>query len=364
MLPSNDVGQWILLTGQTPKGEHILSLLLKRSYKITRNHRCQRAEKDRKLIPADQYYNEPINSSVKFESDFIPWKIATDVVFNATAYAPNEQTAQQIIASVMIGKHRKDLLITGHRIAHYQPNKPPLFSEPEPFLTIPLTYENAYGGVDVYSDPETSCAYIRNPIGKGFAIKNTATSINQLALPNIECIDDQLTPERLVTEHFMHWENQPLPDGFAWFAKNWQPRSQYAGIMPADRPTEQELRAAYSKFIPEEQQLLYQQTTLPDMDFRFFNGASSNLALPYLQGDETIKTRHITPYGDYMFQLPNDKPQIILDIGNGIQQPESILHTVMVHLDDYEVDLTWRAAIHYSGMDWLPMMKKFTLHIE
>lgn len=364
MLPSSNVGQWILLPGQTPKGEQILSVLLKRSYQVFNGKICQRAKEDRKLIAGDTYYNDPTNSSVQFESDFTPWKVATDVVFNATAYAPDKQAVQQLITSVMIGNHRKDLLITGNRVAYHQPNKKPLFSDPEPFLTLPLIYENAYGGVDIYSDTETPCAYIRNPVGKGFVIKNTKTTIHNLQLPNIECIDDQLTPDKLITEHFMHWEKQPLSDGFSWFAKNWHPRSKYAGIMPADRPTEQQLRETYRKFIPEEQQALYQQTELPDMDFRFFNGASSKLALPYLQGNETIKTRHLTPYGDYMFQLPNDKPDITLDIGQGLQHPPSILHTVMIRMDDYEVDLVWRAAINYPGIDWLPNMKKVELNIQ
>ena len=363
MLPSIEAGQWILLPGQTPQGEHILSVLLKRTYHIRAGQPCQRAVNDKKLVSGDVHYDDPMNSSVQFESDFIPWKLATDIVFNATAYAPEGKASEQFIASLMVGDMRKDLLITGKRTAHYQKNNTPLFSAPEPITQLALRYEEAYGGVDIYSDLETPCAYARNPLGKGFAIKNTEKAIEGLLLPQIESPNDLLTPERLLTEHFMHWQNQPMPAGIAWFTKTWQPRASYAGVMPADRKVEQQLRKAYTKAVPEEQQELYQQTSLPDMDFRFFNGASAGLALPYLLGDEVIKMRHLTPEGKLVFQLPNEKPQITIDIGQGLKNPESVLQTVMVRMDNAEVDLVWRAAIHYPGADWLPQMKTMELSI-
>ena len=364
MLPKSEAGQWILLPGQTPEGKPILSVLLKRSYHIKSGELCYRAEKDKKLISGDIHYDDPMNSSVQFESDFIPWKLATDIVFNATAYAPRGVATQQFIASLMVGEVRKDLLITGKREVYFQKKSTPLFSDPESILKLPLRYEHAYGGVDVYSDIDIPCAYARNPLGKGFVIANTKQSIEKLPLPLIERPNDILTPERLLTKHFMHWERQPIPEGISWFPKTWQPRANYAGIMPADRETEQKLRTAYAKAIPKEQQKLYQQTGLPDMDFRFFNGASTDLALPYLRGNETIKMRHLTPDGKLFFKLPNDKPQINIDIGQGFEKPDSILQTVMIRMDVAEIDLVWRAAIFYDGIDWLPQMKKMELDIQ
>ena len=364
MLPSDEAGQWILLPGQTPQGKPILSVLLKRSYRIVSEQPCQRLDKDRKLISGDVHYGDPMNSSVQFESDFVPWKLATDIVFNATAYAPQGKATQQFMASLMVGELRKDLLITGQRTAQYQKNSPPLFSDPELITQLALRYEDAYGGVDIYSDLNTPCAYARNPLGKGFVIENTKQAIEKLPLPLIENPNDLLSPDCLLTEHFMHWQNQPMPAGIAWFPKTWQPRASYAGIMPADRETEQRLRTAYTKAVPKAQQKLYQQTQLPDMDFRFFSGASSDLALPYLHGDEIIKMRHLTPDGRLTFQLPNEHPQVSLNIGQGVETPNSVLQTVMIRMDDLEVDLVWRAAIHYEGIDWLPKMKTMELIIQ
>ncbi len=61
----------IVLPGQSPEGEYILAVLVKRTYDIIPGERCARAESDRKLISGDVHYDSPVNSSVKYESDFI-----------------------------------------------------------------------------------------------------------------------------------------------------------------------------------------------------------------------------------------------------------------------------------------------------
>jgi hypothetical protein len=356
--------QKIVLPGQTPKGEYILGVLLKRTYDIVPGKPCIRAERDHKLIPGDMHYGDPMNSTVKFETDFIPFKVATDVVLNGIAYAPNGRPTETLIASFIIGQFRKDILVIGDRVCRYQQGSDPLFTDPEPFTTMDIRYERAYGGVDIYSDPKLPCPYGRNHLGRGFVIANTKKTIDNLALPNIEDPEDTLTPSRLCAGHFMHWERQPMPQGFGWYAKYWQPRAGLAGVLPADRAAEQELRKAFALVVPPEQRQLYEQTQLPDMDFRFFNGASPGLALPFLSGDEPIRTVLLTPEGEVDFQLPGERPQIGLDIGMGIQEPPVVLHTVMIHIEERQLDLVWRAAVPYPGPDWLPQMRKMEVLVE
>jgi hypothetical protein len=128
--------------------------------------------------------------------------------------------------------------------------------------------------------------------------------------------------------------------------------------MPADRPFEQELRRAYARTVPPDQLALYEQTRLPDMDFRFFNGASLGLALPTLDGDEMVGLSGLAPEGVLTFQRPGDHPRIGLDIGMGIQDPPVVLHTVMIRMEDRQLVLVWRAAAAYPGPDWLPGIRK------
>jgi len=169
--------------------------------------------------------------------------------------------------------------------------------------------EGAGGGIDVYSDKVASYPYPRNPRGCGFVVTNSARCVNNLALPNLEEPDTPLTPERLCLGEYKNWEQQPLPAGFGWFPKTWLPRAQLAGILPADRATEQELRQAYAKLIPDaSQREAYLKHGLPDMDFRFFNGASPGLIFPYLKGGERVVAENLSPEGTTAFQLPHDAP--------------------------------------------------------
>jgi hypothetical protein len=350
--------QKIVLPGQTPSGQYILGVLVKRTYDVKPGAMCQRVAADRKLISGDVYYDDPMNSPVKLESDFIPFKLATDVVVNGTAYAPNGEPTASFTSSVQVGDVRKDILVFGDRICHFRESQAPAFSDPEPLTSLEVRYDRAYGGVDIYSDPKLSAPYGRNPLGRGYVIANTKRAVDGLELPNFEDPNDRLTPERLCLGHFMHWERQPMPKGFGWFPKHWRPRAELAGVMPADRAIEREMRRAYATIVPPAQREMYAQTELPDMDFRFFNGASPGLVLPFLSGTEWIRLTNLTPDGDCRFQLPGDRPKIGLDIGQGVQEPATCLHTVMIRADDGQVDLVWRGAVPYPGPDWLPQMRK------
>src|SRR5262249_17001500 len=275
------------------------------------------AERDRKLHAADVFYRDPMNSSVRFESDFVPFKLATDVVLNGQAFAPKGEPVDQLTASLIIGEHRKDILVLGDRICRYRDGGDPLFSDPKPFSTMEIRYENAYGGVDIHSDPKVPCAYPRNHLGRGFVISRDRRAIDNLELTNLEDPQNRLVPALLATRHFIAWERQPMPQSFSWVSKLWRPRATLAGVLPADRAVEQELRKIYATAVPPEQKDLYEQTQLPDMDFRFFNGASDGLALPFLSGDEDVRLINLAPEGELVFRLPGDRPRIGLDIGKG-----------------------------------------------
>ena len=356
--------QQTVLPGQTPEGEHIFGILVKRTYDIVPGSRCTRASADKKLFPGDVHYDDPVNSTVKFESDFIPFKLATDVVLNGRAHAPRSRPVATLRASLTIGQHRKEVLVSGDRVASYNGKRDPVFTDPQPFESMELRYERAYGGVDIYSEPKMQCVYPRNHLGRGYVVANTKRSVEQLPLPNIEDPNDLLTPQRLCVGGLKKWERQPMPQGFGWTMKMWKPRSSYAGILPADRALEQELRTAYSALVPPAQRKLYEQTHLPTMDFRFFNGASAGLVLPFLSGGEQVRLLNLDAQGDTRFQLPGERPRIGLDIGQGTQEPEVFLHTVLIRMEDRQVDLVWRGAVPYPGRDWLPEMKKMEVLIE
>jgi hypothetical protein len=42
----------------------------------------------------------------------------------------------------------------------------------------------------------------------------------------------------------------------------------------------------------------------------------------------------------------------------GEQDLDPVLHTVFIDGDARQVDLIWRGALQYPGVDWLPEMKR------
>src|SRR5262249_11984199 len=152
--------------------------------------------------------------------------------------------------------------------------------------------------------------------------------------------------------------------GFGWYSRYWHPRAGWAGILPADKPTEEMLRKEYAKLLPPDQKALYEAHTLPVVDFRFFNGASPGLSLPYLAGNETVRLTNLTPEGNLVCRLPGDRPALSLDLGEGAQEGVVVLHTVQIRMAKGEVDLVWRVAFPYPGPDWLPQMKKAEVTVQ
>ena len=363
VLPPGPPEHHVVLPGQAPDGTPILSVLLKRSYRIVANAPAERLDSARPLVPGDRHFDDPMNSTVAFEADHVPFKLATDVVVHASAYAPGGVPVMELLASIVIGTSRKDLLVVGDRVAHYRPRSLPSFTEPVPFTSVPMRYELAYGGVDVRSDPTLAFPYARNHLGRGFVVRDAVEAVEGISLPNIEAPDDQLTPERLCCGHVMHWERQPMPDGCGWYSKYWQPRAGLAGVMPGDLPLEAQLRREYARVIAPEHRADYEKTELRTMDFRFFNGASRGLVRPYLEPAERIAFRNLHSSGDVIGALPSQWPALSLDIGQGeVEMRRGVLQTVLVRLDALEMDLVWRAAFRYPGLDFLPRLRR--LHVE
>jgi hypothetical protein len=188
--------------------------------------------------------------------------------------------------------------------------------------------------------------------------------VDGLPLPNLEYLDDLLTPERIILGKPDRWNRQPLPAGLGWFQATWYPRCSHAGAFPGFVDLEEELREEKLGLVPEHQIALARQFKLPSFDARFNNGASLGLALPYLAGNEAIRLTNLTPEGDLAFHLPRDPPEIRLNIGFGDNHLEAVLHTVCVRIEEKQVDLVWRGAHEYPGIDWLPEMKQMVAHVR
>ncbi len=354
-----------IVPGKNDRGETIFSVIVKRTYDIVPRGSLKRSEEDRELRKIDQYYEkgDPEWATVQFENDLAPFKPSVDVVVIGKAYAPEGEPVPQMLTKVQIGDREKTIMVTGDRECQYRENLSPTFSDPVPFAEMEIRYERAYGGNDEKSIPEIPFFYPRNPLGTGVVLKNTKESVNGLALPNLEDPNDLLTPERLILEDPERWPEQPIPQGFGWFQRNWYPRCALVGAYPAFVDADTVTPEERAGLVPKNHIALAKAMRLPSFDARFNNGASFGLQQASLKGDEPIQLIGLTPEGLLTFSLPGERPTIRLDIGNGEQQLEAKLDTVQIRTEEGEVDLIWRGSLGYEGYAWLPHMTRLQAEV-
>ena len=261
------------------------------------------------LQTEDLYWNEPNQSSLKLASDYHPAKVATDIVVQGFACAPENQRVRQLDVLVSVGSISKRARVFGRR----QWGSGGI-SQPEPFERIALVYENAFGG-RLMDGEEVKVENPHNPFGCG-EFGDHGTPEGQI-LPNIE------DPDALIK----HPHDKPLPTGFAPIAPGWQPRVGYAGTY--DEAWQQE-RAPY----------------LPhDFDPRFFNVASPGLIYPgFLVGGEPIHIVNMHPQGEIKTSLPRVNLIARIDMGEQIEQPQFNIETVTIEPTQGQLSMVWKAS--------------------
>lgn len=357
--------QVTIVAGMGPERAHIFSVLVKRSYAIEDG--CPLVELAAESFRRTDAFHEPGDPetcSVWRESECAPYKVATDIVVLGQAYAPRGQPTDRVTVGVDVGGRQKLLTVTGDRRAVFTDGRTPRFTDPAPFITMPMRYERAYGGSDRRSIADKPFYYPRNTVGRGAALLNLPETIDGLELPNIEDPDDLLTPERLVIGEAARWNEQPLAQGLSAFQKTWYPRCSFVGALPPHVDASTTMREELLGLVPEGQIALGRGFRLPSFDVRFNTGASIGLALPDVGPGTTIRLARLSPEPMLSFGLPMHWPRIGLDIGRGMSELDTRLHTVTIDIEARRVDMIWRGAQTYPGPSWLPKMTRLAADVQ
>ncbi len=357
----------ILLPASDPNGKPVLSVIAKSRFTFSPDGRCVPNSEPAKLVPADKFFDagDPLVNSCEVESDLVPWKTMTDIVVIGKAHAPRARPVIRMGVSVSVGKHRKDIVVSGDRTVSWRTFVGPAFTEAKPFVEMDLRYERAYGGVDIHSTGgEVPMIYARNPIGRGFVIKNKRETLEGLVLPNLEDANMMLTPEGICVGQPHDWHLMPMPAGFGVFGKGWYPRCSFAGVMPADLPVYEQKHEEVCAQLPKEHVEQFKSLKQPMLDFRFFSGGSPGLAVPYIAGNETVMIEGMSPDAPLKFALPGARPNITIDYGDGAKITEVVLQTVVLDTEQKSVDLTWRGATEYPGLQELDKITKLDVTVE
>jgi hypothetical protein len=105
------------------------------------------AEEQAPLVEADVFTGEPGFSAPLYECDYAHRKPRCDVLLNGSAYAPAGNPTERTTVLLQIGSLTKSFEVVGNRV--WQAGALYIaVSKPEPFTVMPISYNNAWGGVD------------------------------------------------------------------------------------------------------------------------------------------------------------------------------------------------------------------------
>lgn len=269
---------WIvgLLRHQTTSARASLVVIVKRTLTWS-GGTLRESSRQLDLFRGDVPWPDGPQSTVRFESDMVPFKPRGDIVLAGHAYAPDGRPVETLEASLRVNRQRYRLRVFGDRRWRRRASGLAAVSTPTPFLAMELRYERAFGGID----GGEYCA--GNPVGRGFVATACRDSPDGRLLPNIEDPHDPVVDPR----------SRPKPVGFAFFGRSWQPRLGLSGTV------DESFRRSASASLP--------------MGFSYdvFNGAHPNLQVPgWLRGDEEIELVHLVPEGFALVRLDGALPSI------------------------------------------------------
>jgi hypothetical protein len=188
-------------------------------------------------------------------------------------------------------------------------------SPPQPFVSMPLLWERAFGGSVYDDDGQLVATEPRNPVGRGLW-RDIAAAHDQ-PVANIEDPRNRIVGV----------QDRPAPLGFAPVARWWQPRAGYAGTYDA----------------------AWQRTRAPlwpeDLDDRFLCSAPAPLqAAPHLRGGEPAYLAGLHPEGPVQFFLPAPRMVVRFRFNGRDVRRAMTLDGVIIEPDSGHVTLIHRAA--------------------
>jgi len=291
------------------------------------------ANKQVEINLEDVYWGEPGKFSLKYESDLAISKPGTDVALIGKAWS-KRGPVRQLDVSLTVGSLHKVIRVFGNRNWERAGTSWKM-TPPEPFESMPLVYEFAYGGTDPWRKPDDPPdTDMRNPVGRGYAGKYSQRVTNQIRLPNLEL------PEQLISDI----RQRPEPAGFGFVARNWLPRSSLLGT--------------YDKDWEE-----HRNPLLPtDFDPMSYSAASQELRSDqFFTGGEQVVIDNVSAHGQLNFKLPENRLKVITYINEQRTEHATNMDTVIIEPGRNRVVLTWRVAIpchwNISMIEWIKVME-------
>jgi hypothetical protein len=303
--------------GQQPDGRELFVVVVKGTFSLPKDGgEAKLADEQVPLVEADVFTGEPGVSAPLHESDYPPRKPRCDILLNGSAYAPGGKPTDRLTVALKVGSWSKSFDVVGQRVwkaGLLQPSATP----PEPFTVLPISYNNAFGGVDrSQEDPSKHVWYPQNPVGVGFFESGRSKQIDGQPLPNTEETGKQVTTPN----------GKYRPMAFGPIARSWAPRPQYAGTY------DDHWMNNVFPFLPS------------DFEEDYYQAAPEDQQVDYPQGGEEVELRNLTTEGRTNFLLPKSDLLIELSRGSGTESKPAVCDTVYLEPDLQRLQLVWRVA--------------------
>lgn len=296
-------------------GRETLMVIIKGSFDYVNG--ASRVSKDQTpIVVTDEYYADPAESSIKIATDFLPTRKSTGVTLSGHAVVVGGKTRQMNIG-IRVGGLLQKAVVFGDRVGYKNVNNP------APFERMQLSWENAYGGLDVsHEESKHHAAHSANPVGKGFIAKKSTLDLDNVALPNIE------DPQHLIRGPF----DKPAPVGLGPIPPFWEARSKYAGTYDDAWLKER------SPLLPD------------DFDERFLQAAPSQLTADgYLKGNERCDLIGLSEKGHIRFDINAKGPTVGVRFAKKGLRSKPVLESLHFDTDAQQFFITWKSMIDVQG---------------
>lgn len=299
-------------------GAHHWCVAVRATFDIGRAGKLVLKDEQTPPLLAPEYFGKPGISSLRYDSDLLNAKPATDILLLAHAYAPRGRPTPTVPVSLRIGGLEKHLLVHGDRF--YEKSwRGVAMTESKPFNKSPIQYERAFGGSDFANpDPKRHRIDERNPVGVGFAV-DPATLIDQPA-HTVEY------PRREAAE--------AGPAGFGPIDSSWLPRRKLAGTYDAR----------------------WEQTKKPllpddfDPAFALCAPADQRSSRP-ISGGEHLEIINMTPEGSLRIEIPRIALTFTTRIAGRTEQHMGRVIAVLIEPDERRLALVWQSLLRVRALE-------------
>ena len=190
------------------------------------------AQDQEDLFGEDIFYEDNMNASVLYESDYVTHKPYGDLILNGYAHQAKEQKSWLCGVEVLREEHSTLKTILAQRVRVYAERDWEWWlhgwnlHQATKSKKVALRYENAYGGFSLNPkrEEEGDKKYVdyfeANPVGKGVIHRKARKGIGTLPAHQIEADDYKISSIN---------KQDVEPQGFGFVKRSWQPRLAMIG---------------------------------------------------------------------------------------------------------------------------------------